>query len=809
MSVSPQQFGAWLKQLRNRQDLTQEALAELANCSVQTIRFFESGKRRPSLVMAEQLATLLAVPSSEHATFVQLARQSLHQAVAPSDEINDEAKGDSIAPTIIPMGASTQFGALPAPEQILIGREAEQNVLRQLILEEERRLVTIVGAGGMGKTHLALHIATTLIDHFTDGARFVPLAALRAAAHLPSAIAGALDLVLGSGDPSEQVVAALAPRHLLLILDGFEELLHQEEGVAANWVNLLMQRAPRLQILATSRERLRLSSERTFELGGLSLPTAAVNSEMADAVLLFLERAQQVMPAFRLDQSNRAAVVRICQLVDGMPLGIELAAAWVSVLSPQELADELAQNVDVLARANRDATPRHRSMRAVFEHSWVLLNEQERTTLGRLAVFRGGCYREAAQAVAGATLPLLAGLIDKSLVRRHQTSRHARYELHEVIRQFAAEKRRLTIELHTPTSTGNGGPSQLEQDEAWLAHYQYFYKLAERAKAGLHGVEQVQWLQVLDDEQANLWAALDRCVRTGDNKRGLQLAIQLEEYWYTRGHHREGLQRLLTFLQDSESAQIPLDVVKGFAAAGILAIAGDNYQEARPYIARSLTGARLRGDQQALARVLRYQGIVALHEEDFATAETIFTEAVATATAIADRYESATTLSHLAEIALAQEQYARAQQLGQEAVALLRQIEDRNQLAGSLRRLAQARIYQGQWPAARQDALESLQLNCEVRDLRGTAASIVVLATLLEREMAWPIIAQLLGAADALLTQAHASLLPADRAAYQEIRQRASAKSNDFNAAYEAGYHRIAQQTIPCDLEWIQGFFAE
>jgi predicted ATPase/DNA-binding XRE family transcriptional regulator len=801
MSPSPQQFGAWLKQLRNQHELTQEALAELANCSVQTIRFFESGKRRPSFVMAEQLAALLAVPAAERATFVALARQPLPAADMPTDEARAE------------VGASPSravAGVLPTLEQVLIGREAEQNVLRQLLLEEERRLVTIVGAGGMGKTHLALHVATTLATHFTDGAAFVPLAALRTAAHLPGAIANALTLTLGSDDPSAQVLAALAARHLLLVLDGFEELLHQEEGAAATWVNLLLQQAPRVQILLTSRERLRLSYERTFELAGLALPTAAVAPETADAVLLFRERAQQATPEFSLDNSNRAAVVRICQLVDGMPLAIELAAAWVRVITPQELADELAQNVDVLARANRDTTPRHRSMRAVFDHSWALLNEQERAILGRLAVFRGGCYREAAQAVAGATLPLLAGLIDKSLVRRRQSTGHARYELHEVVRQFAAGKRRQseatsqyfnTVLPHTA--------NQLEQDEAWLAHYQYFYKLAEKAKAHLHGPEQVQWLQVLDDEQANLWAALDRCVQTGDNNRGLQLAIQLDEYWYTRAHHHEGLQRLLAFLPDRATAQLSLNVVTGLATAGILAIAGGNYIEAEGYIERSVAGARSLGEQQALARVLRYQGIVALHAEDFATAERIFTEAVAAANTIADRYESATTLSHLAEIALVQEQYARAQQLGEEAVDLLRKIEDRNQLAGALRRLAQARIYQGDWGAARQNALESLALNCEVRDQRGTAASIVVLATLLERDAQWPLIAQLLGAADALLTQVHASLLPADRATYQEIHRQTSAKFADFATAHEAGYTRIAEAVIPCDLGWVQQFFVQ
>jgi predicted ATPase/DNA-binding XRE family transcriptional regulator len=792
MATSSLSFGARLKELRLQHRLTQEAIAELANCAVQTIRFFESGKRRPSLVMAEHLATILAVPATEQADFVRLARQPLVASAAPP---TDDAMDAITTPTDRPP-------QLPPLEQALIGREAEQHVLRQLLLQEQRRLVTVVGAGGMGKTQLALQVATTLAPQFADGATFVPLAALRTAAHLPGEIANALHLVLGSGDPGAQVVTALAGRHLLLVLDGFEELLHQEAGAAATWVNNLIQAAPGVQLLVTSRERLRLSSERTFELGGLALPLSTATPDVADtadAVRLFLERAQQVAPDFRLDPTNREAVARICRLVDGMPLGLELAAAWVRVLTVDEIADELSRSIDFLARANRDAAPRHRSMRAVFDHSWALLNEAEQQILGRLAVFRDGCTRDAAQAVAGATLLQLAGLIDQSLVRRQQTHAQARYELHEVVREFAAEKRQQLIAGRRHTTAPG-----LAQDDAWLAHYQYFYKLAATAKAHMHGATQLHWLQVLDEEHANLRAALDRCVRTADAVRGLQLALQLDEYWYTHGHHREGLHRLLQFLEDGSAAHAAADAANGWAAAGILAIAGGNYTDARSYIERSVTGARALNDLVILARVLRYRGIVALYEEDLATAERIFQEALAAATAIEQSYEQATTLSHLAEIALLQAQYPRAQQMGEEAVDLLRRSQDKNQLAGSLRRLAQAHLQQAHWPAARHAALESLMLNCEVGDHRGTAASIVVIAALLVVDEQWSTIAYLLGAADALLDQVQASLLPADRTAYEELQQRVKTNDTGFATAHAEGYARMIHETIPCDLGWIR-----
>lgn len=804
-SHPPRSFSRWLRELRTQHDLTQEALAELADCSVQAIRFFERGKRRPSLTMAVHLAELLTLLPAERETFIQLARQPLEteaeeliaSASAPPALLAEQALHVGHMP---PLAVS-----LPPLEQVLIGREGELHILHHLLYTERRRLVTLTGAGGMGKSHLALAVATTLAPLFADGAVLVPIAPLRAAAHLPGAIAAALNQAPGASDPSELVLTLLASRHLLLVLDGFEELLHQDEGAAATWINLLLQRTTQLQVLVTSRERLRLSGERTFELGGLALPDTTSQPETADAVLLFLERAHHAAPDFRLDHQNKGAVARICQLVDGMPLGIELAAAWVRVLTPAEIAEELAKNVDFLVRANRDAAPRHRSMRAIFDHSWALLDGIERDVLSRMSVFRSGCDRTAAQAVAGATLPILAGLIDKSLVQRRQSDRYARYELHEVVRQFAAEKRRLAA---AQTDKDIETVDQLEQDAAWLAHYTYFCQLAARARPHLQGGEQLRWLQVLDEEHANLRAALDRCLRTKNWARGLQLALQLEEYWYIRGHHREGWQRLLEFLQQGTPVLPAIDLANAFAAAAIMAIAGGDYRAARGYLDRCADDIRQFGSQAALARLLRYRGLIALHEEDYAAAEEFASEAVAIARAVNQYYELATSLSHLAEIALVQQDYGRAQALGEEAVQVLRLIEDKNQLAGSLRRLAQARIQQGELIAARQDALESLALNNEVGDQRGTAASLVMLAKLLAAAARWPAIAQILGAADALLAQAQASLLPADQVVYSELRRQASAQLPDFSTPYTVGRTQMAQQaTMPYNLAWLAHWF--
>lgn len=791
----PISFGRWLRQLRNQQNLTQEMLAEVADCSVQAIRFFESGKRRPSLGMAEHLADLLQIPAADRAEFLRLARLTVEVADSTDEELAGKAHKQATPPSTASM---IRKSLLPPLDHTLIGRESERNILRQLLIHDQRRLVTMMGAGGMGKTYLALEIATKLASHFADGAAFVSLTTLRSVNQLPGAVAEALQISLGSGDPSEQVLTLLAPRHLLLVLDGFESLLNREEGAAVTWVNLLLQRAPQVQVLVTSRERLRLSGERIFELGGLSLPNRTTAPEASEAVLLFLERAQQAAGHFRLDAQNQAAIMHICQLVDGMPLGIELAAAWVRVLTPAEIAEELAKNVDFLARANRDTPARHRSMRAIFDHSWELLNEEERSVLMRMAVFRGGCQREAAEAVAGAPLRLLAGLIDKSLVRRTQTAGHARYDLHEVVRQFAGEKRREQNE-HAPT----------QPDEVRLRHYTYFYELTMTAKQRLQGSEQIQSLRVLDEEHANLRAALDHCLAIRDAARGLRLAIQLEDYWYMRGHHREGLQTILNFATLPTVSQPLPELAAAYAAAGLFAIAGGNYDEARLYLERSVKDARASNDRATLGRALRYLGIVYLHEEDLTAAQQEFEEAAAINEQIGNRAEWAITLSHLAEIALLQQKYGQAQQVGEQAVQLLRTTQNKNQLAGSLRRLAQAHSHQAQVAPALRYALESLDLNCEVGDRRGIAASIVVLSTLLAPQAQWSSIAQLLDAADALLTQANASLLPADQVEYDQIQSLCRKELGDqFIVAQERGRTQLEQsKEALCDFRWIKQLF--
>ncbi len=327
---------------------------------------------------------------------------------------------------------------LPAWLQPCIGRDVEIRELTALLRQPDVRILTLVGVGGMGKTRLAQELGQHSLKHFADGVRFVALAPLTRPAELAPTILAALDAPPNNDDPRQALLHSLQAKRLLLILDNFEHLIDGADLVAE-----IIEAAPRVTILATSRERLHLQSEHPYVLGGLAFTSRATLAEAAEsaAVRLFVQGAQRARANFKLNAGNLGAVLRICRLVEGMPLGLELAATWVEMLTPDDIASEIEQSADFLATEWRDFPERQRSMRAVFDWSWRLLSDAERQGFQQLSVFRGGFSRQAAQAVAGASLGVLNRLIHKALVRFDQSNEGAgRYELHELLRQFAAEQ---------------------------------------------------------------------------------------------------------------------------------------------------------------------------------------------------------------------------------------------------------------------------------------------------------------------------------------------------------------------------------
>jgi DNA-binding SARP family transcriptional activator/predicted ATPase len=325
--------------------------------------------------------------------------------------------------------------SLPAPTTPFVGRARELAEIAGLLSDPDCRLLTVTGLGGVGKTRLAREVAAQQIAAFVHGVHYVALSALGAAERLAAALAQSLDIPLvGTADPGAALLAYLREKQMLLVLDGFEHLL---EG--ATLPAEILQAAPGVKILVTSRERLNLRGEWVCPLAGLECaPDGPVGDPASfDALRLFLQTARRVHLRFQVREGEDRHLARICNLVSGLPLAIELAAAWVRVLSLEEIAAESAQHLDFLATTTRDRPPRHRSIRAVFDHSWHLLSDKERDVFRKLSVFRGSFRAQEAGRVGGATLPILSALVDKSLLQRAASGR---YQVHELLRQYAHDQ---------------------------------------------------------------------------------------------------------------------------------------------------------------------------------------------------------------------------------------------------------------------------------------------------------------------------------------------------------------------------------
>ncbi len=325
-----------------------------------------------------------------------------------------------------------QTRPLPAYATSFVGRAEELAEVARLLAEPECRLLTLVGPGGIGKTRLMGEAAARHQDRGSSVC-FVPLGPVDSAANVVSAISDALGFRVGSFssevEPRTQLLDYLSGRTMLLALDNFEHVLD-----AADLVADVLDRCPRVQLLVTSRERLELQAEWVLELAGLPMPPGEEDIEEHPAVLLFRDRARQVDPRFTLGPATAGAVGRICRMVDGLPLGIELAAGWMPTLSVEEIAAEIEQGLDFLESTRRDVPAQHRSLRATFDRSWMFLSADEQACLSRLAVFPGGFTREPARVVAGTDLNMLHGLAAKSLVRRRGGGR---FDLHPFVREFA------------------------------------------------------------------------------------------------------------------------------------------------------------------------------------------------------------------------------------------------------------------------------------------------------------------------------------------------------------------------------------
>ena len=443
--------------------------------------------------------------------------------------------------------ARTVPNNLPRAKTSFIGRDPELIEVGQRMSQGEARLITLLGPGGIGKTRLSLELAAGQLREasFPDGVYFVALDALTDPAQIPLAIAQAISIKV-KDDPLAAVQAGIANKRMLLVLDNFEHLMD-----GALQVSELLETCPNVSVLVTSRERLNLEEEHALLVQGLPVPKEArfAEAEYLDAIKLFLQRAKRARLDFELTPQNLPSVLDICQLVEGSPLGIELAAVWLRSLPIFEIAREIGQNLELLATSSRNIAQRHQSLRAVFEHSWKLLRPKEQQTLARLTVFADGFRREAAGQVGDATIPLLTSLVDKSLLRINP---EGRYDFHPLLYQYAAEKLADT-------------PEEKEQIRARHSHSVLtLIEASQKAEAQAH-------IRCCNDEHQNVLTALAWSQQRDQVTLGLRLANAFAPFWENQGYVSEGRQWIATLLAQPGAAAPTEERARALLSAGRMA----------------------------------------------------------------------------------------------------------------------------------------------------------------------------------------------------------------------------------------------
>lgn len=600
-------FYQWLKRRRKALDLTQNELAERAGCSVGALRKIESGERKPSKQLSELLAEALELSKEDQKIFIRVARGELNlerlrqQPPEPSAPL----PGVSILEQAKPAGVPSPIH-IPLQTTPLIGRENEIAAIERIFFTQECRLLTLTGIGGIGKTRLAIDFAEKKSTAFPGGIFYFPLTSVNSPGKIIPAIADVFDFGFsGPNDPKEQLftyLSSLIRQKTLFILDNCEHLLiespaQESETGFVELVSEMLQRVPHVFVLTTSRVRLNLHGEWTYELHGLTVPPAtfAGNIEEYNSVALFIKSAQRIKPDFQLTAEEQPSVIRICQLVDGVPLAIELAAAWVGILSSHEIAEEIKSNMDFLTTSMRDIPERHRSIRATFDHSWKLLSEEECQALCQLSVFHGGFDRYAAQEVAGASLELLASLSAKSLVKRTEGGR---YDLHEVIRQYALS--------HLKEYPGHL--------ETYRQHCEYYLVFIQGYEKQLKSSSQQEAVRKLTNDIDNIRAAWVWAI---DHKKYDLLGKAGRSFgWYYEitGLYQEGIEQLELLIRsiktEPENNQCNRAVGLALVHQALLYFRRGEFEKAINLYEESIRILRQVGDKALLADAMIFVGAI-------------------------------------------------------------------------------------------------------------------------------------------------------------------------------------------------------
>ena len=677
-------FGYWIRRQRKALDLTQQMLADRVGCSLAAIKKIESDERRPSRQIAERMADVLGVPASQREVFMEVAR-----GLRPVDELSVAHEPAIPAPSETPKAVPQN---LPAQLTSFIGRKHELDEVKRLL--SNTRLLTLTGPGGTGKTRLALQLAAEVLEakQFPYGVWLVELAPLSDPMLVAQTVASTLSV---REQPGRTILDALTDyvraKSMMVILDNCEHLIE----VCAQIADSLLHAAPRLKILATSREALGIAGETAYRVPSLPLPDPRQLQDLDalaqnDCVHLFIDRAMASYPSFRLKEKNASAIADICRRLDGIPLAIELASARTKVFPPEEIAARLDDRFRLLTGGSRTALERHQTLFALIEWSHNLLSEAERVLLRRLSVFAGGWSFEAARIVCGESLgdnvlDLLTHLVDKSLVAVEAEAEEARYRLPETIRQYARDK------------LFESGEAEQVRDR----HLDFFLRFAETAEPKLRGPEQLEWLDSLETEYDNLRAALAWSLESGKGENALQLAGALCYFWVLRGNFSEGdkwLNDALAFAEREQSERATAGETytlssaetaqraKALYGAGWLQMGTLNVKRGRTVVEESLRLWRELGDKWWMAVTLELVALIVGMDVDMQASLAHLEEGVSLAREIEDPWPLAVCLIRLGDHLKGRDLAAARRNL-EEGVAVARHVGDKSVLSEGLREL--------------------------------------------------------------------------------------------------------------------------
>ena len=774
-STSTSIFGQQLKQLRDKLDLTQQALGQRAGLSVAAIRKLESGERRPSKEVAEALAKALQVPTLERAAFVVTARSD------PQNSVQVAAAKTALPPNNLP-------GLLPT----LIGRDADVIDLASRVTGKSR-LVTVLGPGGVGKTRLALQVAEQVLPAFVDGVWFIDLSPVRDPELVPVTLLRALGLAEDATQPQLQTLKqGLVNKSLLLVLDNFEQVTRAAPQVAE-----LLSACRQVKALVTSRERTHIATEQTHALAPLSL---------ADACALFVARAQHAKPDFKLNSANEPAVHELCQRLDGLPLAIELVAARMKLMTPQAILARIVTahghiRNDYVADGLSDLPARQHTLRDTIQWSYDLLKTDEQRAFRQLGIFVGGCTLEAAEAVIESPDPVavwnaLTSLLDKSLIQQREHDGEARFVMLETIREYA---RNILETSH-------------ESESTFQRYATHFHKIAWEAKGVLRAKDQAACAAQIDRDHDNLRSVLQIWLERGEYLNAAQAAGALQTFWYFKGYIKEG-QQWLSKIWDVKPASFAREEerIAWSRVAGGLGMFADergDFAQSLVWYEHALSLARDTKERFWLRSVLSY--LCQAHTEvgNLDLAEAFGQDGLAIARELNDTRAIGVHVSDLGALARKRGNFQAAYDFFQESLQLSRKIDNPLDICsdlGNLANVAQAMgkldeaadwVQQGvelanklghtpsllyvktiaatvalsrlDYPAAQHECRDVLVLNREIKGIHHDAAILECTAKIMQHNNRHESATQLLGAVSNAYSEMGRSWDESDRKGFDE-----------------------------------------